>query len=409
MVHTWKRMRGLRYRLARDRAMALGAVATAVVFARGCFVEIADPADPGDTDGGGTTGSGGNIAGSGGSVASGGTSGTAGTSPDANDGDDDAPDGCVSGEKSCGGTCVEIDDPRFGCSVTACGPCDLGNNLAARCSGGACEPDGCKPGFFDCDANLTNGCELHFGAGVQDPSLSDAGSLEDALVPARIPRLPSVAVNANLDDWSTLDVHRIQSACGNCDPVQPGGRPGPRIENAGGVPEDDDLAAYFAAAWNANGFYVAALMIDDDFQAATIDAGADAGSGEHAWRQDGIELFFDGKTLGTGVYDQEDHHVFVGAADESTFEENHGDVSGNFDIATGSQNRCHLVELRVKWIPYLDSAVPPAGKEIGFTIAVNDWDDSGTGSLREHQLFWRVPNIDYAYFTTGWARATLEP
>jgi hypothetical protein len=72
LVHNVRTWLGLRLGLARLRAPLILVFAVGVLFARGCFIEIKDPA-PAENDGGGTTGSGG---GTGGSVASGGSVGT---------------------------------------------------------------------------------------------------------------------------------------------------------------------------------------------------------------------------------------------------------------------------------------------------------------------------------------------
>jgi hypothetical protein len=407
MVHTWKRMRGLRYRLARDRAMALGAVATAVVFARGCFVEIADPAEPGDTDGGGTTGSGGSTSGTGGSVANGGSSGDAGAAGgDADDGD--APDAsCVSGKKNCGGTCVAIDDPDFGCATSGCMPCDLANTVSARCTGNACAPDVCEPTYADCDGNGLNGCELGFGSGI--------GPVTDgADDPVLVPHVtPAIVVDGDLADWSSVLVRPLESACIDCQPSgQPGGQPPPKdgqgidggvIVFSNDVPPAGDLTAHFAMAWSNSGLDIAVLTLDDEFVPPS------PGAGLSSLRQDGLELFVDVAPFGPDYENGRDRHVFLGSGDLNTWEPNIATTVSENDIARASsrRERCQIVELRIRWNPYLGTT-PEPGTEYGFTIAVNDWDTAAQVTRREHQVFWRTPSKDYAFKTVGFPRVVLE-
>ncbi len=87
---------------------------------------------------------------------------TDGGVPDANDGGSDAqPDtqtdapigetgACADDEKNCGGACVKIDDPAYGCSTAGCSPCDATANATWTCSAGACMQTGCAAGFKSC-------------------------------------------------------------------------------------------------------------------------------------------------------------------------------------------------------------------------------------------------------------------
>jgi hypothetical protein len=402
----------LRNRLARERAMALGAVAIAIVFARGCFVEIADPAEPGDTDGGGTTGSGGST-GTGGSVANGGTSGTTGASGgDANDGDtNDAPDvSCAIDEKNCNGTCEKIDDPEFGCASTGCTPCFAGKNLVTSCSGDSCQQTGCKTGFFDCDGDIAGtGCEVGFGSGVGP----DADAAADPVI---IPQLvPPITVDGDLADWSEVLVRPLESACTTCSSTQPGGQPPPQdgqgndggvIVFSGDVPPPSDLTAHFAMAWSNSGLDIAVLTLDDELVPPSPDAGLSS------LQQDGLELFIDVAPfppLNPDYENGKDRHVFLGSGDLNTWEPNIASTVSEDDIARASSRneRCQIVELRIRWNPYLGTT-PVSGTEYGFTIAVNDWDTSRQGTRREHQVFWRVPSAEYAFRTLGFARVQLE-
>lgn len=76
--------------------------------------------------------------------------------PDATEAGDGAPSetgGCGSGQKNCGGTCVRVDDPAFGCSAASCSPCSTFANATYACAAGACAATGCLSGFKSCGGN----------------------------------------------------------------------------------------------------------------------------------------------------------------------------------------------------------------------------------------------------------------
>jgi len=76
------------------------------------------------------------------------------------DADAGAPDsGCGPDAKMCGGKCVAIDDPAFGCGAPACDPCVVAH-ASATCKAGACAVDQCAAGFSDCANGAADGCEL---------------------------------------------------------------------------------------------------------------------------------------------------------------------------------------------------------------------------------------------------------
>ncbi len=57
---------------------------------------------------------------------------------------------CASGRKLCGGACVSLDDPAFGCTETACdAACPKADHGTAVCKGGACSL-ACDSGFSAC-------------------------------------------------------------------------------------------------------------------------------------------------------------------------------------------------------------------------------------------------------------------
>jgi hypothetical protein len=65
--------------------------------------------------------------------------------------------GCPAGTKLCGSSCVEIEDPAYGCTNRGCAPCErdrdsdlFGERFIPRCAGGFCVVDKCAFGF-GCD------------------------------------------------------------------------------------------------------------------------------------------------------------------------------------------------------------------------------------------------------------------
>jgi hypothetical protein len=86
---------------------------------------------------------------------------------------DAAPDGgCTPEEKTCGNSCVAIDDPDFGCGATTCNPCPSDNVQSRTCAAGACALT-CKPGYADCDATAP-GCETPLGTDKNCKGCGDA-------------------------------------------------------------------------------------------------------------------------------------------------------------------------------------------------------------------------------------------
>ena len=74
--------------------------------------------------------------------------------------------GCTQGQKSCGGKCVDPNDPAYGCGATTCTACNGPNVTAFTCSSGACVVQACGAGLGDCDKNAANGCETNTTTGA---------------------------------------------------------------------------------------------------------------------------------------------------------------------------------------------------------------------------------------------------
>ncbi len=69
---------------------------------------------------------------------------------------------CSGVEKLCGGKCVEVDDPAYGCTSTGCAPCATQYpNASQACTAGACVLGACDTGFKNCDGDPANGCETN--------------------------------------------------------------------------------------------------------------------------------------------------------------------------------------------------------------------------------------------------------
>jgi hypothetical protein len=54
--------------------------------------------------------------------------------------------GCPEGQKVCGGACVDISNPAYGCSLTDCEPCKLLNAIA-KCADMTCKVEFCEYGY----------------------------------------------------------------------------------------------------------------------------------------------------------------------------------------------------------------------------------------------------------------------
>lgn len=75
---------------------------------------------------------------------------------------------CASGTKSCGGACVSVLRPEFGCDRASCGPCSTAN-ATSRCNhDGQCDVAVCHRGFRDCDGDQRNGCEVDLSTDVEN-------------------------------------------------------------------------------------------------------------------------------------------------------------------------------------------------------------------------------------------------
>ncbi|MEZ4375617.1 MAG: hypothetical protein R3B07_32705 [Polyangiaceae bacterium] len=136
-------------------ALSLGLVLLGFV---ACTLDQQGAGAGGDRPDAGSGASGGD-AGNGGAAGSsfGGTAGNAGSGGA----------GCFPGpnEKACGDTCVNVNDPAFGCAAPGCSSCVV-PNATPVCSGVNCAIGSCAAGFDDCNTDAVDGCEINID---QDP------------------------------------------------------------------------------------------------------------------------------------------------------------------------------------------------------------------------------------------------
>lgn len=86
---------------------------------------------------------------------------------------------CAPGSHACGGACVPLDDPAYGCGSADCRPCGL-SRATATCRDGRCAIDRCDDGHADCNESADDGCEV-------DLSKASSCGACDAACPAWTP------------------------------------------------------------------------------------------------------------------------------------------------------------------------------------------------------------------------------
>ena len=73
------------------------------------------------------------------------------------------PPGLEATSKTCGGQCVSVKDPSYGCAAADCLPCAIQGAIPA-CVNGACAIFMCEPGHADCNGIAADGCEADLGS-----------------------------------------------------------------------------------------------------------------------------------------------------------------------------------------------------------------------------------------------------
>jgi hypothetical protein len=69
--------------------------------------------------------------------------------------------GCGEEQKDCGGRCVSLRDPEFGCGSSSCQPCVLPNATSVCDAQLSCTIAACVGHFEDCDGEAETGCEVN--------------------------------------------------------------------------------------------------------------------------------------------------------------------------------------------------------------------------------------------------------
>ena len=145
----------------------------------------------------------------------------------------------------------------------------------------------------------------------------------------------------------------------------------------GGVTNETDLSAYWAATYDAENFYIFVDVQDADFSI----------SSPNEQDRDGIELFIDADGSGGDSYDGENdfHYVFPLGIREFT-ERSFGATQG-VEADTRTRLGGYAREIAIPWSTL--GITPVEGTTFGFDIYVNDNDRSSGGS-RQARLSWQA-------------------
>lgn len=98
--------------------------------------------------------------------ASGGATGDATPENDAGGGDGSVGVTCGPTEKRCGGGCVSVLDPAFGCGATSCSPCSVDPVATYTCLAQACKLAGCAAGTKECGGKCVSVDDPAYGCGA---------------------------------------------------------------------------------------------------------------------------------------------------------------------------------------------------------------------------------------------------
>jgi hypothetical protein len=142
---------------------------------------------------------------------------------------DDLQDGrsCGANQKACLNTCVNLDDPAFGCGSSAtCEACAF-TNARASCRDGKCVIAICEIPFDNCDNNDANGCETNTDTNVDrcgscGNKCNGGAALANASPACRtgVCGITCAAgfgdCNGNTKDGCETDVNTSAQHCGKC-------------------------------------------------------------------------------------------------------------------------------------------------------------------------------------------------
>lgn len=132
-------------------------------------------------------------------------------------------DACGPGAKPCGGVCVTMADPAFGCAADTCAPCELAHALA-NCVGGRCVVQSCADGWADCNADPRDGCEADLSSvatcgacGHTCPSRPHAAPRCDGVLCVLACDEGFADCNGDPADGCETDTRRDARHCGGCE------------------------------------------------------------------------------------------------------------------------------------------------------------------------------------------------
>lgn len=163
-------------------------------------------------------------------------------------------------------------------------------------------------------------------------------------------------------------------------------------DGAGSAPFDDtDQSADFYVAYDDSNLYIAVRVVDDFIE--TDSAAADS-SNTNTWEDDSVEVFVDGDNSNLDTRDTSGTNAaMVGSGGQYVITANnaHRDAEAGspgyganaaWYAKTSLTDNGYDAEFRISMS---EIGNPKPGDIIGFTVAVNDDDDSGPG---ERQLIW---------------------
>jgi hypothetical protein len=211
-------------------------------------------------------------------------------------------------------------------------------------------------------------------------------------------------IDGDVQDWDGHARHSLAEWCADCKP-QP---PIPDVVDSS-PPPADDLTAAFRLGWDAEFLYVLVEARDDDLVngAAPVDAGA-LGAGV---KQDAAELVFNADLVPGGI-GTDDRQLFYGLDGSVEWPNQTAVPSLPSKHEVRIADTCYVIEVRIAWL-YLNAgsrSTMDADEEIGFLVAINDWDRAQAGEAqRQSHLFSKNPGDGYWYTTDGYGRIHLAP
>ena len=167
--------------------------------------------------------------------------------------------------------------------------------------------------------------------------------------------------------------------------------------------DENDLSAWWQAAWDATHLYVF-IYVQDDVVANT--------GIEDSWQEDSIELVLDGANDDCHCFDENDVMYVLRVSDEpsiywggSTLVSELEKFGADVTWATGEQSDGYSIEIS---IPLANVGVtePDNGLQVGFDMSVNDED--GFDGTRDHKYQWGEAEGDHLHqWADYFATATL--